>query len=305
MISAAVSLENEISRRGIKLNGRGPERYGPCPVCSGRDRFSINTKKNVWNCRGCARGGDVIALVQHIDGVDFRTALETLGVEDRRVALPIRPAPLPRSSTNDNNSGRAVELWRAAVPIKGTLAEFYLRSRGLDYIDPEGEVLRFHGRCPFGPGEALSCMLALFRTIADDISVAIHRTALAPDGRKIDRMTLGPMAGAAIKFARDDDIEGGLHIGEGIETVLGGMAFGFKPAWALGSAGGIRAFPALGGIECLTILVDHDSPDKNGRQAGHEAARECAERWRNAGREVSFVVPHTVGRDMADLVGTR
>jgi Toprim domain/CHC2 zinc finger len=305
MISVAIRIEDEIARRGIRLSGRGPERFGPCPVCSGRDRFSINTKKNVWNCRGCAKGGNVIALVQHIDGVDFKTALETLGVEDRRVALPIRPAPLPRSSANDNNSGRAVELWRAAVPIKGTLAEVYLRLRGLDYIDPEGEVLRFHGRCPFGPGAAPPCMVALFRTIADDLPIAVHRTALHPNGRKIDRMALGPMAGAAIKFGRHEDIEGGLHIGEGIETALAAMALGFRPAWALGSAGGIRVFPVLGGIDCLTVLVDHDQPDRNGRQAGHEAALECAERWRNAGREVSFVVPHTVGHDMADLVGAR
>jgi Toprim domain/CHC2 zinc finger len=303
MISAGVSLEKEISRRGIKLSGRGPERYGPCPVCSGRDRFSINTKKNVWNCRGCARGGDVIALAMHLDGCDFATALRTLGVKDRPAVA--RPGPAHRSPLPNDNSGRAIELWRVAAPIAGTVVEVYLRSRGLDFSDPDGEVLRFHPRCPFGHGVTHHCMLALFRTIVDDNPVAIHRTALTPEGRKLDRKTLGPMGGAAIKFSRDEDIESGLHIGEGVETTLAAIALGFRPAWALGAAGGIRAFPVLGGIECLTIFVDHDNPDKNGRQAGHEVARECAERWRNAGREVSFVVPHTVGRDMADLVGTR
>jgi putative DNA primase/helicase len=43
-----------------------------------RDRFSINTQKQVFNCRGCGKGGDVIDLVQHIDGVDFVTACTTL-----------------------------------------------------------------------------------------------------------------------------------------------------------------------------------------------------------------------------------
>jgi hypothetical protein len=74
--------------------------------------------------------------VQHIDGVDFLAACRTLGAEDRP-ATP-RPVSRPQSSANDNNSARAGELWRSAVPITGTLAEVYLRSRGLDFLDCEG-----------------------------------------------------------------------------------------------------------------------------------------------------------------------
>jgi CHC2 zinc finger len=67
----AVRIEDEIARRGLKLNGRGPERYGPCPKCGGTDRFAINSSKQIWNCRGCQQGGDVISLVQHLDGRTF------------------------------------------------------------------------------------------------------------------------------------------------------------------------------------------------------------------------------------------
>jgi hypothetical protein len=73
----AVLIQNEIDRRGIKLRG-GVERYGPCPKCGGDDRFSINISKQVFNCRGCGIGGDVIALVEHLDGVDFTRAAEML-----------------------------------------------------------------------------------------------------------------------------------------------------------------------------------------------------------------------------------
>jgi putative DNA primase/helicase len=59
------------------LRGR-TECVGPCPVCGGTDRFSINTAKRVFNCRQCNVGGDVIALVMHLDGVDFKTAVSTL-----------------------------------------------------------------------------------------------------------------------------------------------------------------------------------------------------------------------------------
>jgi putative DNA primase/helicase len=74
----SVSIECEIERRGIRLNGSKIERCGPCPVCGGDDRFSINVKKGVFNCRGCGVGGDIIKLVEHLDGVDFVGACTTL-----------------------------------------------------------------------------------------------------------------------------------------------------------------------------------------------------------------------------------
>jgi hypothetical protein len=73
----ATRIEDEIARRGIILRGRN-ERCGPCPVCGGDDRFSINVQKQVFNCRGCDVGGDVIALVQHLDGGEFNDAVATL-----------------------------------------------------------------------------------------------------------------------------------------------------------------------------------------------------------------------------------
>jgi hypothetical protein len=57
----SVRIEDEIARRGITLKPEGAERIGPCPVCGGRNRFSINIRKQVFNCRG-AVGGDVIDL---------------------------------------------------------------------------------------------------------------------------------------------------------------------------------------------------------------------------------------------------
>jgi phage/plasmid primase-like uncharacterized protein len=61
-----------------KLVKSSAEFVGPCPICGGRDRFAINTKKRNWYCRGCEKGGDVIALVQHITGCNFVGAIEVL-----------------------------------------------------------------------------------------------------------------------------------------------------------------------------------------------------------------------------------
>jgi phage/plasmid primase-like uncharacterized protein len=81
-LARAVRIEDEIARRGVRLRGK-VERVGPCPVCGGTDRFSINTRKQVFNCRGFG-GGDVIAMVQHLDGCTFPVPSSALRPAPRR-----------------------------------------------------------------------------------------------------------------------------------------------------------------------------------------------------------------------------
>jgi hypothetical protein len=304
----AVRLEDELAHRGIRLRRIGAELVGPCPVCGGTDRFSINVRKNVWNCRSCQRGGDVIDLVQHIDGIGFLEAVRVLAGEDRPDRPRHRHAQRPATAKpayNTGNSKRSLELWRQAVPIVLTLADKYLiGTRKLDVpleLVVDGEVLRFHQNCPFGE-RLYPCLLALWRTIRGDDPVAITRTALTPDAQKIGRMSLGLTGGAAIKLTPDCDVTYGLTIGEGLETTLAAMIEGFQPTWALGNDGGIRRFPVLAGIDCLTIIVDNDDADQHGRRAGPDAAAECSARWTAAGREVRRVVPKLIGSDMADVI---
>jgi hypothetical protein len=137
-------------------------------------------------------------------------------------------------------------------------------------------------------------MVALYRDIVTDKPVAIHRTALTTDGQKIDRKMLGPVGGAAIKIDADAHVTTGLAIGEGIETCLAARQLGFRPVWALGSAGAIAAFPVLPGLEALTILAEHDATNAKAVQA-------CGERWTAAGREVIVVRPR-VGKDVNDAI---
>jgi putative DNA primase/helicase len=89
---------------------------------------------------------------------------------------------------------------------------------------------------------------------------------------------------------------------EGIETALGGRMLGFKPAWAIGSAGALRSFPVIDGIESLTLMVDNDPADQRGRRAGDEVATECWRRWKDAGREVQAYTTNKVRTDIADVI---
>jgi putative DNA primase/helicase len=110
-------------------------------------------------------------------------------------------------------------------------------------------------------------------------------------------MALGSKTATAIKLSSDEVVTQGLTVGEGLETVLAGMAKGFSPAWALGDAGNVENFAVLGGIETLTILVDNDP---SGR--GQHAALECSARWTRASREVLRAVPNQTGHDFNDVL---
>jgi len=297
----AVPIEDEVARRGIKLVGRG-ERVGPCPVCGGRDRFSINVKKQIWNCRSCSKGGDVVDLVQHLDGVDFRRAVVTLGGDDRKPIAPVvKPMTQHEKENDQEKTKRALNIWNEASEVNGTLAEQYLLRRGLELPDND-HALRFYSPCPFA-GTAYPALIALFRDVLTNEPRAIHRIALGPGGILIAKRMLGRVGGCAVKLDADEDAELSLSIGEGIETMIAARMRGFRPAWAVGSAGALKSFPVLNGVECLSIIVDHDLPDNNGRQAGQEAALQCSQRWTAAGREVRRIVPRRQGADMADLGG--
>ena len=68
-----VPIAEVIAKTGLRLKRQGRELVGSCPRCGGTDRFAINTAKQVWNCRGCSRGGDAIDLVRHIEGCSYKT----------------------------------------------------------------------------------------------------------------------------------------------------------------------------------------------------------------------------------------
>jgi hypothetical protein len=301
-IAKAVPIETEVARRGgLGLKRIGGELIGPCPQCGGRDRFAVSIRKQIFLCRGCGRSGDVIAMTQHIDQCDFRAAVQMLAGDDPRpIATAIKPVVHQETESDAQKTARALRIWNdEASEVNDTLGEQYLRRRGLD-LPEDDEALRFCYACPFN-GTHYPALVALFRDIVTNEPRAIHRIAITAGGILIAKRMLGRVAGCAVKLDADADVEHGLAVGEGIETMIAARMRGFRPAWALGSAGTLKTFPALNGVECLTILVDNDEPDRNGRRAGPDAAAECSARWTAAGREVRRVVPRRTGYDMADL----
>jgi hypothetical protein len=313
----AVPIDSEAARRNwLGLKREGCEWVGPDPdpSCGGTNRFSINPREGIFNCRGCGARGNVIALVMHLDKCDFLTAVNTLAGTDipRTIIKPkviTKPPPDPDVAAREKFE-RAMNIWRETTALNGTLAEVYLNSRYIYDIAGLEHVLRFHPACDFGRGVRHPAMVALWRDIFTDKRRAIWRVALTadgqavllPNGKKL-KLSLGSTRGAAIKIDPDSDVHEGLHIAEGPETALAGrQRWNFRPMWAVGDAGHIAKFEPLPGVGALTVLVDHDVTDVGDPGAGQRDAATCRNIWLAAGREFRGFTSSEPGCDIADII---
>jgi putative DNA primase/helicase len=302
MPAVAALLAERIAELAVELVGDKPTTRGRAEWRF-RSRGSLavvvaGPKRGSWHDHEAGCGGDALGLVAHLRHTPmaeaWRWALGWLGIREgeqphtpqpRPVAPPQRKAEVSPPASLD----LARRLWREAVAPAGTLVERYLASRGLKL--PESEhPLRFHPDCPRG-AERWPAMLALMTHPAEHETdgrpriVGVHRTFLLPDGSGKAPGTAKQMLGHAgvVRLVPDDDVTAGLGIAEGIETSLAVMqGFGWRPVWAATSAGMIRTFPVLAGIEALSIFADADT-------AGREAAESCGARWAEAGREVAVI----------------
>jgi hypothetical protein len=297
----------------LRLKKNGPhELTGACPRCGGVDRFNINTTKGAWFCRGCdAKGGDGISLLMHVRGLAFREAVEDLTGE----SAVERPAPAPIEATAKAGADAleafilrmAAKAIAGMVPIIGTPGEDYLREvRKID----TGAIADVLGS-PYAIGwdaesffredghrldrQRLGCIVAVMTdAVTGAPTGGISRTFLH-DGQKVAKAKgLGPAG--IVRLTPDEDVLGGLHLAEGLETALAAMSKDLRPMWSTGSTSIMAKLPVVGGIECLTVIADKD---ENG--AGEKAALEAGQRWREAGCEVRVWTPPTFG-DFNDLL---
>jgi putative DNA primase/helicase len=280
-----VRIEDECARRSIHLRGV-VDRCGPCPICGGIDRFAINTRKQVFHCRGCGLGGDVIRLVQHIDGYSFIEAVELLtGEQTRTPALP--PAANTKQSVRDyerEQHRKARWLWSQRKPISGTPAGRYLREvRAITC--PLPPTLGF---LPPQKPEQHPAMIAAFALVDEpepgtlgkphDVE-SVHLTLLKPDGGgKADvekpKIVIGSPGALPITLAPPNDLLA-LAVTEGIEDALALHEALGMGAWAAGAA---CFMPKLANtvpdyIEAVTIEMHPDA-----RRYAEELAAELRKR---------------------------
>jgi hypothetical protein len=117
------------------------------------DRFSINTKKQVWNCRKCGAGGDLINLVKRLDGCGFEGACETLTGE---------PPPRTNGHAGEQPKKVVVETY-SYHDADAVLADWASATApGLAVaLEPDAAPGQFvfdeHGACAFDPSFIFGC----------------------------------------------------------------------------------------------------------------------------------------------------
>jgi hypothetical protein len=175
-------------------------------------------------------------------------------------------------------------------PIPGTIAETYLRKRGITALHEAG-ALRFHPRCFYrpdadAPTEVWPALIAAVTDLAGKIT-GVHRTWLDPSGNDkapVDtpRRAMGHLLRHGVRFGIATDV---MAAGEGLETMLSlRSALPALPMLAALSANHLAAilFPAT--LRRLYIAGDRDP-------AGHLAVSTLTERARSAGIEALTLTP--------------
>lgn len=203
-------------------------------------------------------------------------------------------------------------IWNNASEVPGTLAEQYLKLRGMDDLHSRfHSVLRFHPSLPY-PGKTKPYPALVCRV--DDVMgqlSSVWRIFLRGDGRKADvcnaKLGLGPAGGGAVRL-------GGMapHIGiaEGVETALAAsLLTGRKiPVWAALSTAGMIGLEVPLGVSRITIFPDGDRPlCKKGHEyepaipAGRKAAQSLFARLIEEGIRASIAAEPPPGKDYNDL----
>ena len=147
-------------------------------------------------------------------------------------------------------------IWYSGVDPAGTLTDQYAAALGLTLPDDvRGRVIRHHGSLAFANDKRMAGMLMLLRDLKDDQPVAIARTYLDADARKVAQRILGPAFRAASIF--DPGEHADLNVAIGVEAGLRALALGHRPLWAVASTEALMNLASLplAGVEVLTILI--------------------------------------------------
>jgi hypothetical protein len=102
----------------VELRKTGREYIGLCQFHRDRNpSMSVNEEKGVFYCHSCGATGDVIDYIMRLDGLSFRQALASLGIDHTDVVPrpnndPLKQAAAQISQWADTQTDRANSLLR-------------------------------------------------------------------------------------------------------------------------------------------------------------------------------------------------
>lgn len=250
-----------------------------------------------WTDAATSEHGDLLDIIRESCGLaDFKEVAE----EARRFLSLPQPEPSidPKQQNAPAPTGSpeaARRLFAMAQPITETLAEAYLRNRGVAALH-ETANLRFHPRCYYRPDrysetETWPALVAAVTNLEGTITGA-HRTWLDPNGfseatlgkAPIDtpRRAMGYLLGHAVRFGIPNDV---MAAGEGIETVLSlRIVLPGMPMVAALSVAHLAAILFPASLRRLYIARDNDP-------AGDGATETLIDRATESGIEAIPLIP--------------
>ena len=248
-------------------------------------------------------GGDGVALVEHVMGIDFAEAARLI----ERVIGATRYCP---KVDGDHRNTDPLKTWREALPsIRSTAGEAYFTGhRRLGKLtDAEVAPLRFHPSLWYWPTQERWPAIVSLVALCDGTALCSHMTFVKPDGRgkaPVEKPRLFPKGGktdgGGVWFGTPDP-EREFLVAEGIESSLSAMRLlGLEAGCAALSDGGITRLVLPPEARRVRIFADHDELGW-----GFAAAVEARRRWENEGRAVTISIARTVGEDANDLLRRR
>jgi hypothetical protein len=243
-----------------------------------------------WTDAATGEHGDLLDLIAlsmgldcFCDVLDEARAFLSLPRVERQPDRRTQQLPAPTGSPES-----ARRLFAMSQPIRGTIAEAYLRKRGITALHEAG-ALRFHPRCYYrpdadAPTEVWPALIAAVTDLAGKITGA-HRTWLDPSGNDkapVDtpRRAMGHLLG--VRFGAATDV---MAAGEGLETMLSlRSALPTLPMLAALSANHLAAILLPATLRRLYVARDDDP-------AGDLAGATLTDRARSAGIEALPLSP--------------
>ncbi len=242
-----------------------------------------------WTDAATGQFGDLLDLVRETCGlVDFRDVAD----EARHFLSLPRQEPLSfgKGDTDEPQpierpaSERARRLFRMTQPLAGTLADAYLRKRGILRASTHA-ALRFHPSCYYrdlvtGQTSSYPALIATVTDCAGGIT-GVHRSWLDPEGdgkAKVDdpRRALGGLLGNGVRFSFPVGAPVPvIAAGEGLETMLSlSHVMPGMPMVAALTANHLAAFRMPPGCRRIYIAADADAAGRHGIEGLSRRAQE-------------------------------
>lgn len=220
-------IESLLGEPNRALSSKNEYRYGrkgSLSICLTGD------KRGTWYNFETEEKGNLLHLIQHTLGLDFKSSLSyaanLLGDDIKKIQYPVQMAQQPVKIKNNKTKEYALKLAKESTPVNATLAEKYLKDiRNITHVT--GENIRFHPRVSAGKNESVKYHPALLCIARDSDQKIQSVQAIYLDKEtankveiKTQKRSYGNIKRAGLILSKGQNKDCVTYLTEGVETGL-------------------------------------------------------------------------------------